>query len=798
MQAAGQWILILIISLSLFALGPVKPSAGADLPGVYLPASGAPVPEQQSAQLRLLAPNACPSAGCAPGQRLSLRFMYNPSTYDAAKSPNIKVCVFAPPDWKVNPKTVTPGKTGVVTGVPYTSVAALTCAEDTAKPANYVTILEETAVLAANVPGDALDFSPRLGAEAAGPGQFVARLFEQNADGTWTRTASVTSDIFTMAAGAKTGFVAIDASACGQSSPCYINSGDDLAGGLGTGLKDAVDGMPGGSVIQILGAYPIKSKAVLVNHPQTIKGTGASTLTFNGPGACDSPMLTLSTKVTLQDLTINDGVCSTPGRSLVEVNSSQPVVITSNNLTSGDNAIFIKDNSGSVTVSLNNITGNAGYAVFAEDASKEGPLNVYGNNLHNNRPGSAIDCSAKASAAVANRKANHNYWGSGLPDPVTQTHCNVTEKERLGMPIAARANKPGTDGKLVTVKEDKKYEFNNQIAFNRSGGKDFNLYILNYRFNTPGGPPFSFDLGGENPAPCSNYWNVFLPDGQTPEGTLELYFKYDRTTACMATINSDQYCDQEDNMENYPLFWYDHVSGVTDWWDVTGDRPENASSGDGQDTTCDINREEIHVSIDDTGRPSIDKDLVNAQFMVGIPLLKSFTPLASFQTVTVSWVTNNEPDVVGFYVLRGTDANHLSPVSDLIDNTGTAVGGPQLLLCQFRAHQRRHLSLPPANRPRRRFDYLFTDQINRRECRYTHSQPHPPADLNSDQDSAYLDALSDPGLYQETHAHPNPYSHALYDLPHRDPNDPAHPDPQSLYGNAGHRRDLCRADPGGI
>ncbi|MBE0696695.1 MAG: hypothetical protein IH586_07215 [Anaerolineaceae bacterium] len=228
---------------------------------------------------------------------------------------------------------------------------------------------------------------------------------------------------------------------------------------------------------------------------------------------------------------------------------------------------------------------------------------------------------------------------------------------------------------MVTVGSDKTYAFSSQIAYRRNGGADFPLFIMNHGYMPEGGAPFTFAAGGDSPSPCSNYWDVFLPDGVTPTGILELSFKYDKTAACLATINSSLYCDQTTTIANYPLYWYDPATNATNWWDTTGQRPENLSSGEGQATSCNISANEIQVSLDASGRPSLTGDLFYTPFMVGIPVLRTFLPLASSQNITITWTTNSEPDISGFYVLRSLDGANYTPITGLIPNRGSALVG---------------------------------------------------------------------------------------------------------------------------
>lgn len=666
MRSAARFGIILVLATLLVG-------ASAATPGK---ASSGPAPVMQSALLAMVSPTACPSSGCAAGQRFNMRFDFEPINYDASLNPNVKVCIYAPTSWKVDTATVTVAGQGEITQKPYTD-EGLVCTQDQAKPTGYDLIAGRVAQLDANTFVDALGFGFRMGATGTGSGRILARLFARSAPGTWALVQQATSTpTLTAVAPTSSLYVANDPATCGGSGPCYVNSAEDLSGGIGTGLKDAVDAASPGSTVSILGTYTIKSNTVIVNQAIRLTGLNGSSLTNNQPGSCNSAMLSLTGAVTLNNLNILDTTCPDPGRDLVDVNSPDPVAIERNDLHGGGNAIFVRDNTGPVTVRFNNITNNHGYAVYAEGNANGAAMEITANNLYNDRSGPAVDCSASASGPISNRKANHNYWGPSSPTSA-ESHCAIAAGKRLGMPIAAETNQPGARVRLVQVTDAKIYndDLGQQIAYNRTGGSNFNLYIVDHGYATAGGPPFTYTMGGESPSPCSNYWDVFLPDGEAGSGILELYFKYDKTAGCLATINSNQYCDQTTTMASYPLYWFDPNTGVTKWWDPTGARPENLSSGEGQPTSCNIANNEIHVSIDNTGRPNLADDLQYAPFMVGVPVIKSFLPLASSQMITITWTTNNEPDINGFYVLRGTDSSHLSPISDLIAHTGNALTG---------------------------------------------------------------------------------------------------------------------------
>ena len=109
--------------------------------------------------------------------------------------------------------------------------------------------------------------------------------------------------------------MAADIATCGI-LPCYLNSGDDLANGIGTGLKDAVDARTTASTINILGSYAIKGNSVTINTAHTIQGVTNATLTYGGT-QCSNAMLLITAGATIQDLNINDGICVSPSRDLI-------------------------------------------------------------------------------------------------------------------------------------------------------------------------------------------------------------------------------------------------------------------------------------------------------------------------------------------------------------------------------------------------------------------------------------------------------------------------------------------------
>src|SRR5690554_5836045 len=152
MRVGGQILLIIAFALALIG--------EADTAAVQAAGAAAALP-LQGAQLAMASPASCPLGGCAAGQRLNMRFDFQPRGYDPALSPNVKVCVYAPTGWAVDGGQATVDAAGQITGKPYTKTAG--CSEDPAPPAGYSPVFSAAAQLEANTFGDALGFGFRLG-----------------------------------------------------------------------------------------------------------------------------------------------------------------------------------------------------------------------------------------------------------------------------------------------------------------------------------------------------------------------------------------------------------------------------------------------------------------------------------------------------------------------------------------------------------------------------------------------------------------------------------------------------------
>jgi hypothetical protein len=636
-------------------------------------------PREQSSLLQALAPAACPGVGCAAGQRLSYRLSFEIGAYRPDLSPNVKVCVYTPSNWYDAP-SIQMDPAGGITGQTYASSG--NCAEDPAPPTGYTLAADGAAALSGYFFNDTLNFHFRISRLATLPGSILMRVFERTNDApsTWQRTSQSFTSQMQIVPRATTVYVAADAANC-TAQPCYLNSSGDQANGLGTGLRDAVEALdetqPDLRVV-VLGTVALRGSPVLLDKPLALQGSGDAVITTEAGAACStsSPLLRFTSGGTLRSLTLNDGGCSGANdRPLVVIDSSSPVTIESNDLVSGQDAVRVTGSgAGNVYMRFNHIRGNSGYALWWDNTSAA-RLEMSANNLSGNRAGDPVECAQGASAAHPNRYVDHNFWGGGAPG--AGTHCTFSAGKHLGAPVSLLSGAPGLDARRVTVTASKVYYPGSQLAYARNGGSDFELFIVNHGLNYPESQPFP-GLG-TSPNPCSNAWDVFLLGG-APDATLDLYFRYDRSTACIAAVESSSYCEQTANPQNYPLWWIDPNGSITAGWDTTGQRPagSGAAGANGQTTSCDMGLHEIKVSIDSSGRPDLGNDLRFTPFLVGIPVPLTWQGFASDRTITLVWTTSGEPDVTGFTVLRSASQDGpFEPISDLIPRRGSATGGSQ-------------------------------------------------------------------------------------------------------------------------
>lgn len=627
--------------------------------------------------LELIAPTTCPTTGCAAGQRLNFHidFLISPQ----GLQPNTQVCIYAPAEGQsdngdspwANAELGWISEVGLITGEAYQQgqVDSL-CADHLDEGDEWLTGAYANLKTGSS---DNLEFALHIHQDAEVDGYVRVKIIEaEKGNDAWLETANFSTPI-PVAERAEIVYVARLPEDCGSYEPCFVNSADNLKDGIGTGLRDAVMAANLDDEIRLLKDYMIKGHGILIDKQLAIKGHENAMITYVG-NQCTNPMLILTDGGTLSELTINDGNCNIPSRNLVEINSDSEVVIKQNTLTSGRYALYVHDNSGDVTVAFNQIANNNQYAVFREDGDNTGTVNVYANNIINNRSGYQVNCNEQG-------VANHNFWGQGRSATTSADLCTATDDKQLGASIQLAAEQPGVQAQRLTVGTQITYAFNESIGARRLTGEDYDIVIVNHGQGSLSNIPF-YQTGSVQIQPCSNFYDVFLAE-DAAASELILALKYDLNSNCVAKIESKDYCGGTDS-QNYPLWWYDPGTNVTDGWDRTGQNPQGPGAGgaSGQETTCDLEVKEIRVNIDNTGRPSISSDLNFTPFVVGLPIidgitLSEFTAQFDGTYVRLRWITTSETNVKGFYVLRGeTEQGTYTRVSNLINAIGdTHIGG---------------------------------------------------------------------------------------------------------------------------
>ena len=632
--------------------------------------------QQRADGLQLVSPTNCPPSGCAAGQRLNLIAEFTVQPKNTTKT-NTVLCFTASLDGQsgagsnpwVDYSTGWVSSVGLISTQPYVNTDIDSVCSNNLNPSeNLITSVNATLL---NPITDKLELALRINKTTDLAGEIKAYVFELQANGiTWSLSKTLNLNI-PVAQTTQPIYVAELPSGCGSFSPCFVNSGDDLVGGLGTGLKDAIDGFSSSAQIIILGSYKIKGQTIIVNAPHKISGYSGSSITYDG-NICSNPILEITSGAKVDHLIINDGTCNNVSRNLIIVDSSQDVTLESNTLTKGYEAIGVKANFGNVLIRFNQLLDNVSYAIKRSSASGTGTLNIVANNIFNNRFGYEVDCQNKGTV-------DHNYWGPDTDPSSAATNCSFTTGKQLGAPVKALST--GVDAIFVSVNSTKTSYFDNQLSINRTFGIDYNLYIVNHGNISQESTPF-LNSGSDPMTPCSNFYDIFLAQDSLPSDLL-LSIKYDLNSSCISTIESANYCNQT-NSSQYPLWWFDPAENVTDGWDMTGDSPKGtgAAGADGQVTTCNMTSKEISVAIDSTGRPGFLKDLNFTPFVVGIPLplgvqLNSFTGNFAVSRVDLKWITSSENNVSGFHLMRSeSPSGTYTRITEKITAIGNAfVGG---------------------------------------------------------------------------------------------------------------------------
>ncbi|HOE70681.1 MAG TPA: hypothetical protein PLE10_08335 [Brevefilum sp.] len=443
-------------------------------------------------------------------------------------------------------------------------------------------------------------------------------------------------------------YVANTSDDCGTFTPCYFNSDEDGEDGIGTGLRKAVLAANQGAEIRILKQYKVKSHTVLIDKEVHIRGHEQALISYSGTD-CSNPMLKITKGGYLTNLTINDGSCLNPSRTLIEINSSKPVSIEHNTLAYGNHAIDIHNNTGEVIVAFNHIINNENYAVFRSLGEGAGTVNIYANNIINNGSGDQVNCNN-------NGTANHNFWGVDRLATANADQCVVSDGKRLGAIISQSSEQPGVEAQRLAVTSTMSYAFDGEIGAMHTSGDDFNIIIVNHGQGASENIPFNKN-GSLEIKPCSNFYDVFLVENAVA-ANLTLALSYNLNPNCVSQIESDPFCGGTDSTK-YPLLWYDPATMATDGWNPSGQAPKGPGAGgaSGQETTCRLDQKEIRVVIDNSGRPALSSDLSFTPFVVGLPVIDGITLSvfkAGFDGVNniINWTTSSEINVQGFYILR--------------------------------------------------------------------------------------------------------------------------------------------------
>ena len=653
-------ILALALTALIFIITGFSQSMGAD--GLYL-----------------ITPDSCPEGGCAAGQRLNFTAEFTVTVADFLNYANKVVCIYAPTEgdsggslW-AEPGSIKFTPTGKLSGITYdldNSTIDDYCAASMETGETFLAGAS-TALNAGTT--DQLDFSLNINSSATYNGDVIFRFVQPLADITPEENPATYYTSLEVAGLTSTVYVADTAEDCSGHSPCFVNTLEDAAEGLGTGLRDAVRAVNPGTTIRVLGDYPIKNNTVLIDKNIILSGYADSAITYTG-SSCSLPMLSITTGSTIQDLNMDDGSCNTISRTLIQVNSAADVQIRHNTLIQGKYGMEVKNNSGDVHIAFNEILDNDNYAILSSSGIASGKIWVYANNIMDNGAGSQVLCNSSGNA-------DHNYWGENQFAEDNVENCTVSNDKQLGAPILASTNQPGVEALQTSVTSAKSYVFNGKMAVSHTTGSDYNLIVVNHGQGGTGNIPFYYAVG-DAITPCSNFYDVFTLVGAVPSDLI-LSLKYDLNDTCLSKIEANDYCGGTASA-NYPLWWYDPANNVTDGWDTVGQAPEGSGAGgaQGQTTLCNTSINEIQVTIDNTGRPGLSNDLSFTPFFTGYMVqsgikLSQLTARFDITKDEIKWTTTEERNIKGFHILRAdSQSGPYSRISPLIDAIGdTFIGG---------------------------------------------------------------------------------------------------------------------------
>lgn len=453
-------------------------------------------------------------------------------------------------------------------------------------------------------------------------------------------------------------YVANTEALCDGYSNCFFNDSPDLPESIA--LIKAIDYARNNSltdaIINVLSPYEINSHTVLVNYPVTIIGKNGGWISTSNSN-CSRPMFVLSAQATLHDVYLTDGICSTPSRDLILVNSASPVLIEHSTFENGQTAVSYQSSAGQLTLQFNHINNNQ-FALDSLNANQNAQLLLVANNIIANGTSTQVSC-------TDNSLVDHNFWGAGVLPSQSAPGCGADDDKRLDAPIVTETT--GVAARLFSLTST--FPANDFYGFKASSPNQVSLYAVNHGDSIP----FSSDAGSAYH--CSNFFDVFLPPETSP-GEITLSFSYRDANDCSAIIQSAAYCGSGDQTK-FPLLWYDPKTRVTDKWDKTGDKPKSSvgSIFAGQQTTCRTALNTIEVIVDNDGRPDLLNDLFFTPFVIGYEQagLLSFTATPATNAINLNWTTVTEFNTLSFQVTRSLTSDG---AYEIISNDIAAAGTP--------------------------------------------------------------------------------------------------------------------------
>jgi len=426
---------------------------------------------------------------------------------------------------------------------------------------------------------------------------------------------------------------------CTGYANCFFNDTTDLAdsNALMKAIKYARDNSLSGVTINVLSPYEINSHSILVDYPVTIVGKNTGWISTSSSD-CSRPMFVITAQVTIRDIYLTDGTCSSPSRDLVVVNSASPVTISHSTLENGQTAVSYQSGAGSLTVQFNQINTNQA-AINSTNTDTNSQLLVVANNITANGSATQVTCAGPSSV-------DHNFWGTDILPDQSAPGCNSDEAKRLDAPIVTETT--GVAARLMSLSSS--LPSTDFYGFRASSPNSTSLYVVNHGDTAP----FSSTAG--TTYPCSNYFDVFLPSNTSPT-SITVSLAYNTTNACAAVIESAAFCGSN-KQAKYPMLWFDPKTHVTDKWDKTGDKPQTSlgSIFAAQETTCRTSSKTIEVIVDNNGRPDLLNDLFYTPFVIGYEQtgILSFTASPGTSAIALNWTTAAEINTLGFYITRST------------------------------------------------------------------------------------------------------------------------------------------------